>query len=353
MLSFDLKKTLAQADLSFQGEIKLTGVCTVFGDSGAGKTSLVRALSGFEEDFVGSICFRKKVWQDENSFVKTEKRRIGMVFQEPRLFPHLDVLANLQLAGKKAKRPLYTIEQLSEILDFSELLKKKTRQLSGGQKQRIAIARAILRAPDLLIMDEPLASLDKPSRSKLLPFIKMLGKQIPIIYITHNMQEVFYLSRQMILIDKGRIEAIGDPHVLFLDSKLSLVKHAHSGLLVNVSELTWQPTFSMAMGKVDGQSIMLSGCQPELPTSLQIKVTSKDIIIATELIKNSSLQNCLRVSILQIESLDAGGVLLTLSTGTQKLLAKISRKSLMELKIQPGAEVFAYIKAMSIIGQLD
>ena len=359
MLSFDLQKTLKQAQgnvsLQFNGEIKLSGICTVFGDSGAGKTSLVRAIAGFESDFYGRIRFKSTQWQDKKLFVKTESRNIGFVFQEPRLFPHLDVLGNLQLAGTKAKNPLYTIEQLSEELQFTSLLNKKSSQLSGGQKQRIAIARAILRAPDLLIMDEPLSSLDKISRSGLLTFIKKLGDQIPIIYISHRMQEVFYLSRQMILIDKGSIEAIGDPHKLFIDPQLSLVKHAHSGLLMRVDKLEWHNEYSTAMGQLDGQTVMLTGYQYQddeaFPEEVHIKVESKDIIIATETIKNSSLQNCLKATILDIENIDVGIVLLTLTTGKQKILAKISKKSLMELQLQPNTEVFAYIKAMSILNQ--
>lgn len=359
MLRFNLKKKIGQTEpfslLHFKGQIQLTGVCTIFGDSGAGKTSLVRALAGFEDDFIGSVCFKELSWQDEKRFVKTEKRKIGMVFQEPRLFPHLDVLANLHLAGKKARDPLYNIKQLAEILGFADLLHKKSRQLSGGQKQRVAIARAILRAPELLIMDEPLASLDKPSRVELLPFIKNLAEQIPILYITHNMQELFYLSRQMLLIDKGRVEAIGDPNRLFLDAKLSLVKHAHSGLFIEVNQLNWQPMFAMVSGQIDGQPVLLTGYQKceekSLPNKLHIKVASKDIIIATQPIKHSSLQNCLQVTILQIEPLAAGVALLTLTTGEQKLLAKITQKSLVELKLQPHSVVFAYLKAMSIVGE--
>ncbi|HEY5716509.1 MAG TPA: ATP-binding cassette domain-containing protein [Psychromonas sp.] len=361
MLRFDLSKKLGETELlpllHFKGQIQLTGICTLFGDSGAGKTSLVRALAGLDDDFSGSVCFKSNSWQGEKHFVRTEKRKIGIVFQEPRLFPHLDVLANLQLAGKKADAPLYTIKQLAEILGFSDLLHKRSRQLSGGQKQRIAIARAILRAPELLIMDEPLASLDKPSRLELLPFIKKLGEQIPTLYITHNMQELFYLSRQMLLIDRGRVEAIGDPNLLFLDARLSLVKHAHSGLLIEVNKITWQPMFAMASGRIDGQAILLTGYQEReekaLPDKLQIKVASKDIIIATRPIKHSSLQNCLQVTILQIEPLVAGVALLTLTTGKQKLLAKITRKSLIELKLQPNLVVFAYIKAMSIVGEAE
>ncbi|MFT6985957.1 MAG: molybdate transport system ATP-binding protein [Psychromonas sp.] len=348
MLKFDLLKTYPS--FRFQGEIRLQGVCAVFGDSGAGKTSFVRALAGLDPQFSGFLDCQGKNWQSETVFIKTEKRKIGMVFQEPRLFPHLDVQANLQLACVKAKNSLYSVKQLAQELDFSALLSKKSHQLSGGQKQRVAIARAILTAPDLLIMDEPLSSLDQHSRELLLPFIKKLSQRIPILYISHSMQEVFYLAQQMILINQGSIEAIGSPHDLFLDANLSLVKHAHSGLLLSVDSLSWDPTFSLVQGCIDGQAVFLAQDKESSDKTLQIKVESKDVIIATEQLNLSSLQNCLRVKIEAIEPLSANSVLLTLTTGRQKLLAKITLKSVNELKLQKGQSVFAYIKALSILG---
>jgi len=353
MLKFNLLKTQnnsAAPLFRFQGEIHLQGICAVFGDSGAGKTSFVRALAGLDNSFAGFLQCQGQHWQNADAFVKTEKRKIGMVFQEPRLFPHLDALANLQLATKKAKNALFTIEELAEQLDFAELLSKKSHQLSGGQKQRIAIARAILSAPQMLIMDEPLSSLDQHSRQLLLPFIKMLSKKIPMLYITHSMQEVFYLCQQMVLINSGTIEAIGSPQELFLNAQLSLVKHAHSGLLITVDSLSWDPQFCLTHGHVDGQPFVLAQDKCVNEESLQIKVESKDVIIATGLLGSSSLQNCLAVTITEIESISPSKVLLTLNTGKQKLLAKITAKSLHELQLQKKQRVFAYIKALSILG---
>ncbi len=353
MIKFDLIKQQTkteQALFHFQGELHLKGICAVFGDSGAGKTSFIRALAGLDNSFSGFLDFKDKTWLSDTVFIKTAQRKIGMVFQEPRLFPHLDALANLQLAGKKAKNSLYNVKQLAEQLDFTDLLSKKSHQLSGGQKQRIAIARAILTAPDLLIMDEPLSSLDQHSRQLLLPFIKKLSREIPIIYITHSMQEVFYLCQQMVLINQGTVEAIGSPQALFLDPDLSLVKHAHSGLLLNVDSLTWDQQFSLVHGLVDGQAVVLARDKKHNEQSLEIKVESKDVIIATERLASSSLQNCLTVKIDEIKSLSVNSVLLTLSTGRQKLLAKITLKSLNELNLQKNQSVFAYIKALSILG---
>ncbi|MEH6453648.1 MAG: molybdenum ABC transporter ATP-binding protein [Psychromonas sp.] len=349
MLKFDLKKFNNQQTLfHFQGELPVNGVTSVFGDSGAGKTSLVRALAGLDKTYSGSLFFRDKTWQDDAVFITADKREIGMVFQEPRLFPHLDALGNLKLATKKASKSLYSISELAELLDFTQLLDKKSHQLSGGQKQRIAIARAILTGPDLLIMDEPLSSLDQHSRRLLLPFIKKLSLKIPIIYITHSMQEVFYLSQNMILVHQGEVECIGEPQSLFLNLNLSLAKHKHSGLIVDVQSSHWDPEFSVLHGYIDRQAIIVTMDKPTQLTDFQIKIESKDVVIATKKLEFSSLQNCLKVTIEQIEQLPTTSVLLTLSTGEQKILAKITNKSLNELALKVNQNIFAYIKAMNI-----
>lgn len=346
-LNFNFRKGLL---FDFSSEVPLQGVCAIFGDSGAGKTSLVRALIGLDDKFIGEVTFNGDVWQSAHHCVKTEKRQIGMVFQEPRLFPHLDTLGNLTLA--QSKHSLYSIAALAKLLDFENLLHKKTISLSGGQKQRIAIARAILTAPQLLIMDEPLSSLDKHSRELLLPFIKTLAKQIPILYITHSMQELFYLATNMLLINNGRIEAFGDPQKLFIDPTLSLVKHAHSGLLLDVDHLVWDEATAMLQGEVDGQSIYLVMEHSIERQTIQIKIESKDVIVATQKFTHSSLQNCFLSQIKQIEKISASHILLTLSVGKQNLLAKITVKSLLQLKLKVGQSVFSYIKAVSIIGEL-
>jgi len=348
LLKFNLKK---EGLFDFSGQVSTKGICGIFGDSGAGKTSLVRALIGLDNDFSGSVIFNSEVWQKENLFVKTEQRCIGMVFQEPRLFPHLDTLGNLKLAENK--HSLYSIAELASELDFEDLLDKKTIALSGGQKQRIAIARAILTAPQLLIMDEPLSSLDKHSRALLLPFIKQLGQKVPILYITHSMQELFYLASNMLLINNGTVEAVGDPQKLFIDSSLSLAKHAHSGLLLSVNELSWDDTHTMMQGVVDGQQIYLAMDKLLGEQTIQIKIESKDVIIATAEFPHSSLQNCLTCTIEHIEAISDCHILLTLNLGKQQLLAKITLKSLQQLQLEIGQTVFSYIKAVSIIGEIS
>ncbi|AGH81228.1 molybdate ABC transporter ATPase [Psychromonas sp. CNPT3] len=345
MLKFNLSKTTL---FNFKSAINLQGVCVIFGDSGAGKTSLVRALIGLDNDFIGDVVFKDEIWQDPTKFIKTENRRIGMVFQEPRLFPHLNVQKNLSLAAHKDS--LYTLDELADLLQFTALLTASAQTLSGGQKQRIAIARAVLTAPRLLIMDEPLSSLDAHSKKILLPFIKKVSKQIPILYITHSLAELFYLGSHMLLIHQGKIEAYGTPQALFIDPALSLSKLMHSGALLSVTNLQWDPKNALLKAQVDGQTLLLNVETEPLGCDLKIKVESTDVIIALQPLIGCSLQNCLQCHIKEIEHVSATQVMLALALNKQILLAKITHKSLVELKLQEGQFVFAYIKALSLIG---
>jgi len=167
------------------------------------------------------------------------------------------------------------------------------------------------------------------------------------------MQELFYLANDMLLINDGRVEAFGAPQQLFLDPTLSLVKHAHSGLLLTVENLFWDDDHAMLQGQVDGQTIYLTMEQALNEDQLQIKVESKDVIIATQQFSHSSLQNCFSTSIEQIEQISASHILLTLSLGKQKLLAKVTVKSLLQLQLTVGQRVFSYIKAVSIVGEIS
>ncbi|MDA7745971.1 molybdenum ABC transporter ATP-binding protein [Psychromonas sp.] len=366
MLKFNIQRTFVHAAnkkndavaskqvLHFKGEINLTGVCAIFGDSGAGKTTLLRCLIGLEP-CEGQISFKQQKWLDSNDDAKskinliTENRRIGVVFQEPRLFPHLSVKQNLQLAVVKAGKSTFTIENLAKELGFTELLHHQTTQLSGGQKQRIAIARALLTHPQLLVMDEPLSSLDLSSKQLLLPFLKQISANIPILYITHSVRELFYLSHQMLLVNNGEIEAIGEPQQLFLDNTLSLSKFAHEGLIVEVAVQQFDEQAGLIEGHLDGQTLFISAKHAPDINSIQVKINSRDVIIAIEPILGSSLLNCLLVTLVNIVTDNEKSMILTLKLDSQFIYARITLRSFKHLNLALGDRVYAHVKTMSII----
>tara|TARA_R110001592_G_scaffold114120_1_gene313664 strand:+ start:767 stop:1852 length:1086 start_codon:yes stop_codon:yes gene_type:complete len=360
MLKFNIQKSFSShhshkksRSLHFQGEINLSGVCTIFGDSGAGKTTLLRCLIGLET-CTGEITFKGQQWlhtsnNKQTNQITTEKRKIGVVFQEPRLFPHLNVQQNLQLAVNKAQNSPFTIHQLAQALGFSELLQDQTTQLSGGQKQRIAIARALLTNPQLLVMDEPLSSLDVSSKQLLLPFLKQVSEQIPIIYITHSEHELFYLSKQMLLVNEGEIEAIGEPQQLFLDSELSLIKFAQQGLILTVFVKQYDPQEALIEGSLDGQTLYVSAEQAPTTEQIQVKINSRDVIVALQPIQGSSLLNCLLAQVIDFSQDKQKAMVLTLKVESQCIYAYITLRSFNKLKLAVGSYVYAHVKTMSII----
>jgi len=196
-------------DLAFQGDEH--GIVALFGPSGAGKTSIIHMVAGLRKPDSGSIVIRGRCLFDAVRGVNLppEKRKVGCVFQEDLLFPHLSVKGNL-LYGRRSKpsgADGIHVEQTINLLGIGHLLSRKPKTLSGGEKQRVAFGRAILSNPDILLMDEPLASLDETRKEEMLPFIKKLNTRlgIPILYVSHSLEEILALTKHVVRLANGKI----------------------------------------------------------------------------------------------------------------------------------------------------
>lgn len=209
-LFLDLHLNLDRFDLDVKLEVENFTSLGILGDSGAGKSSLVKAIIGLH-NFKGKLIFNNQVYQDDSQKVAVEKRKIGVVFQEGRLFPHLTVRENIEF-GKKYHDSFLNTDEVCEVLNIKELLNSLPQKLSGGEKQRVAIARAMIINPNLLIFDEPLASLDIKTKKIVLHYIKkiMAMYQIPSLYISHSLNEITGLCDQAILLEEGMVKKIGE-----------------------------------------------------------------------------------------------------------------------------------------------
>ncbi|MBW4055507.1 MAG: molybdenum ABC transporter ATP-binding protein, partial [Proteobacteria bacterium] len=195
-------------DLNLPGR----GVTAIFGQSGSGKTTLLRCIAGLERAEHGFLAFKGEVWQDDRTFLPTHKRPLGYVFQEASLFPHLSVLGNLRygLTRSKAEQNI-SLDQAIDLLGIGALLERKPERLSGGERQRVGIARALAVSPRILLMDEPLASLDLARKQEILPYLERLRDEleIPVLYVTHSPDEVGRLANYLVALEAGAVVAQG------------------------------------------------------------------------------------------------------------------------------------------------
>lgn len=349
-VSQDTKYFCLNTHLSIPGE----GVTAIFGASGSGKTTLLRCIAGLETELTGRISVAGKTWFDTSINIPSHKRPVGFVFQDAALFEHLSVAGNLHFALKRAEHPgnESLFKQVVSLLDLEKLLSRSTLSLSGGEKQRVAIARALLIQPELLLMDEPLASLGQSHKNEILPYLESLSEHfnIPIIYVTHDMQEVLRLAQHIVLLDAGQVQASGSIEQVLstplLAQKADIeVGSIISGKVVNIDK-QWQ------LATVDCNDFTLNLSQRGLTTSesVSLRILARDVSITTQPTTRSSILNCVPCVITSIEDdPDPAMAVIRLTASSTVLLSRITRKSLHELSLTLEQAVFAHIKSAAII----
>jgi molybdate transport system ATP-binding protein len=266
MLDLAIRKQLGNFGLDVSFVVPEQGLTALFGRSGAGKTSVIAAIAGLLRPDEGHIRVAGRTLFDsaEGRDEPVHRRRVGYVFQEGRLFPHLSVLDNLLYGHKRspAANRRIALEEMLELLGIGALLERRPRDLSGGEKQRVAIGRALLAQPELLLMDEPLASLDAPRKREILPYLERLRDElrVPIVYVSHAIEEVVRLANQVVVIDAGRVAATGTPEQLGerLDLR-PLLGEFESGAVIDASMESYDPTFDLSTLRFDGGRLRVPG----------------------------------------------------------------------------------------------
>ncbi|MYC27622.1 MAG: molybdenum ABC transporter ATP-binding protein [Nitrospira sp. SB0662_bin_26] len=337
--------------------VPLEGTTAVFGSSGSGKTTLLRCIAGLTRVPSGFLQFDQAVWQDDAQgiFLPVEERRVGVVFQEARLFPHLTVTQNLKYGMKRSNPSLRRIDfdHVSELLKLEPLFERRVSHLSGGEQQRVAIGRALLTSPQLLLMDEPLASLDQQRKKEILPFIQKLNQElrIPVLYVSHDLQEILPLANHMVLLKEGKVAATGPIQEVFSRLDLpGLVESNMVGAILETRIVEHEPQFGLTRVEFLGQSLFLP--QQALPpgTPLRVQILSRDVsLVVGDPPATSSVLNTLEATIVEVgeSPSDQYAVEVKLDVGCP-LLAMITRKSLQQLRLRPGQKVHAHFKAVAL-----
>ena len=308
------------------------GVTGVFGESGSGKTSLLRCIAGL----------------DGEGGLPVHKRNVGYVFQHPTLFPHLDVRGNIEYGARRATSNRVDRSQVANMLGLESLLERSPDTLSGGEAQRVAIAAALMRSPDLLLMDEPLASLDGARKDELLPYFDRLHDElsIPVVYVSHDIDEVSRLCDHLVLLDAGKVLASGELCEVLSRADVPLLTGRNAGVViwaVPVDHEEGLTKFDFADG-----DIWVPGEFEASGVPLRLRVAASDVSITRERPTQTTILNVLRATIEEVRSVDKATALVRLGLGNQDLLARVTNRSVGRLDLRQGERVFAQVKSVTV-----
>jgi molybdate transport system ATP-binding protein len=351
-LALDVTLERAGFQLSVRRELALAGITALFGPSGSGKTTLLRVIAGLEDHARGTVAFEGEPWQDARTRVPAHERRVGYVFQDGRLFGHLDVEGNLRFALRRARPGAARAVGFDEVvgaLDLASVLRRRPASLSGGEQQRVAIGRALLTSPRLLLMDEPLSSLDVGRKREIVPLIERLPSAfgVPVIYVTHNVDEVARLADDMLVLHAGTIAAEGRvTAVLERLDVASLMGGRDTGALLEVRVEAQRS--GVATLRLREQVLHVPMTAPRAGAAARIRIHARDVALATERPRGLSIRNVLPATILAIDTGETLDVEVLLDLDGQHLRSRITRDALEELKLAPGTRVFALIKSVAL-----
>jgi molybdate transport system ATP-binding protein len=349
-------------DLSFAAP--LPGVVALFGPSGSGKSSLVLCVAGLLRADRSRVRIGDVVLSDERIWLGAERRRIGMVFQDARLFPHLNVAANLRYGARRARMAEREdgapgFEELVALLGLERLLDRRPRTLSGGERQRVAIGRALLSRPLLLAMDEPLAGLDDERRAEILPYLGRLRERLrlPILYVTHAIDEVIRLADTLVLLREGRVTGCGPVASILGDVQGLLAAREDAACVLDGHVVATEPESGLVKIAAGGFVLRLPAFGRAPGAAVRLKIPAREVMLAAasaaDHLPPLSVQNVLAVRVAGLAVDTARGVV-TLSLrpdggGEGLMLAHVTADSARRLALSPGAVALALVKSVSVV----
>ena len=335
-------------------DLPAKGITAVFGESGSGKTTLLRCIAGLETSSRGEIRVRGVVWQRETDFIPCHQRRVGYVFQESSLFPHLNVKKNIAFGISRSPSQLDTehYHEIIELMGLASLLQQYPDQLSGGERQRAAIARALIIEPDLLLMDEPLASLDMKRKQEILPYLESVHEKldVPIIYVTHSIDEVARLADHLVVLQEGKVIADGALKEVLSDIEHPLHLGEETGVVVEAEVQERDSEWNLIRAAFEGGELWIRDGGDEIGHKIRIRILARDVSLALSEHTDTSIINRLRVKVEKIQYVVGQSMLLvSLKAGSSNIIARLSRRSAHHLNINVGMEVWAQIKGVAIL----
>lgn len=329
------------------------GVTAVFGPSGSGKTTFLRAVAGLEHCTDGFLKVGDMPWQDDGHFVPTHKRSIGYVFQEASLFSHLNVRRNLEYGLRRvpASRRSVSMAAVIELLGLGPMLERRTEGLSGGERQRVAIARALAVSPKILMMDEPLAAVDLMHKQEIMPYLESLHAEleIPVLYVSHAIDEVARLADTLVLLEAGRARAVGATEGMLTRLDLPLMHEADAEAVVETVVAEHDDTFGLTYLDFPGGRFSVTRRPLAVGETVRLRVAARDVSLTLTRQAGTSIRNVFPATIEDIVREGRAQAMVRLTAGGVALLSRITTKSLAELELAPGQSVHAQVKAVALV----
>lgn len=352
-LSVSISTNLDQfaLEVDFRAE---KGVTAVFGASGSGKTTVINAVAGLHRPDRGHIAFDDEVFFSSTQSVDlpVADRQLGYVFQDHRLFPHMTVEANLQFARRARRLPKDSagFSQIVDMLGLGALLQRYPVDLSGGEKQRVAIGRALLSQPKVLLLDEPLASLDQARRLEILPYLERLRDHtdLPILYVSHSVSEVARLANQVVLLDRGQQGRCGSVSDVFSEPatiQYMGVSDLGSVLFAKVVKVHEDGVTELA---ASGGRLFVNQSVAQSEGAIRVRIRAQDVMLSLTRPEGISALNSLEGEITDIQSGAGNSILVQLKCGTDHILSRITERSRQQLGLKVGLPIFAVLKTVSM-----
>jgi molybdate transport system ATP-binding protein len=329
------------------------GITAIFGPSGSGKSTLLRCVAGLEQPAQARIVVDGETWEDSARRIRvpTHRRPLGYVFQEASLFDHLDVEGNL-LFGRRRAGAQASLEPLLQLLGIAALLRRRPHQLSGGERQRVAIARALATEPRILLLDEPLASLDQARRREILPWLERLRDElrIPMLYVTHAGEEVARLADHLVLLDQGQVRASGPLAETLARIDLPALPGEEAGVLLHARVEERDARWQLVQVRFEGGALWIPDPGLARGHAVRVRVLARDVSLALVPPERSSIQNVLPCRVRAIAAGDHGAqALVQLACGGSLLLARITARAVDALGLQEGSPVWAQVKSAALV----
>lgn len=329
---------------------EFTAIC---GPSGSGKTTLLRCIAGLHRMRTGLVQCGEDTWQDGNHHTPTHQRALGYVFQEPSLFYHLNVRQNICFARQKnpPNAPSVVFDDVVAWLGLGALLHRNPQTLSGGEQQRVAVARALLAAPKLLLLDEPLSSLDVDSKEQIAPYLAEIHRRtnIPVLYVTHAPSEVVRLATEIVYIERGQVRAHGAINDVLTRADLPLCRHEDAAAALDLPVVTENVGYDLMHIALGDARFSVARRNIAEGATVRVVVRARDVAVARKAPEASSIQNRVTATVLDIhEEAEPAHRLVRLSAEGSILLARVTAKTVAELALKQGDEVFAQVKSVAL-----